>query len=118
MYTNTSDTASVTITDCFCDLGYSSLEDGVACVACAKGEFKNFTGIGNCTECPRGQPKTAFEASTNFTDCRSSDVEEEWYEEPAIMAPVSVGSFGLILFSLMFFLKSSNSEEENPVAAV
>ena len=39
--------------NCTCELGYQADADGEACAACTAGKFKNTTGAGECTDCPR-----------------------------------------------------------------
>jgi hypothetical protein len=49
---NWSPARSDALLDCICIAGYTADTDGVPCNACIAGTYKNFTGVGLCTQCP------------------------------------------------------------------
>lgn len=66
--TNTHSTpASDHVTDCTCNTGYTASEDGEECTVCASGQYKNFTGTGNCIYCDVNANSDA--GSDEPTDC-------------------------------------------------
>jgi len=59
------------ITDCKCNLGYTSTADGTVCTACPAGQYKPTTGVGECTACVPGkysESVAAFDVATCL-DC-------------------------------------------------
>jgi hypothetical protein len=86
------------------------------CVACEIGYYKNEASDEyQCTLCPSATPTTATNASTSELDCFSSDDdEEEVYETPAFIAPVTFGGLaGLAGFAYFFFFKGADEAEAN-----
>jgi hypothetical protein len=55
-------------TDCKCVAGYTAVEDGMDCTACAEGTFKDWPGSGSCSGCPDGTGSD--EGSGKLTDCK------------------------------------------------
>lgn len=51
-FTTTDASGSNSVTDCLCLQGYTAQTTGVACVECAGGEYKDFTGSTACLVCP------------------------------------------------------------------
>ena len=57
--------ASTALTDCICVVGFTADNDGVVCIECGFGKFKNTTGTGECQQCP----ENTFQAQTGQTAC-------------------------------------------------
>lgn len=70
-------TASVVLTDCICNVGYTG-PNGGPCTACVAGTYKNTTGSGTCLDCPAGTYSTGNSGScvtchsNSFSLARSS----------------------------------------------
>ena len=54
--------------DCICEPGYSHIVDGVPCVECEAGTFKDKIGAVECTMCP--YHKSSARGSIQESDCR------------------------------------------------
>jgi hypothetical protein len=67
--TNTiSDAGSTQLSQCLCNIGYTHIEDGLACAECEEGTFKNITGAVQCTICPYHMKSSV--ASVSESDCK------------------------------------------------
>ena len=52
---------------CVCLPGFTATEDGVECISCETGTYKNESGIGNCYMCPFGSSSAT--GSDALMDC-------------------------------------------------
>lgn len=66
-FTTTEASGSIELTDCFCLQGYTAENTGVACVECAGGEYKDFTGSTACLGCPLNS--NSPQGSTSLSSC-------------------------------------------------
>lgn len=65
--TNTAGTGSALLSNCRCNMGYTG-PDGVACVQCVAGTYKNVTGSATCSTCPSRTMSSM--ASTSIERCQ------------------------------------------------
>ena len=67
--TNTiSDAGSTELSQCICKVGYTHIENGLACAECEEGTFKNITGAVECTICP--YHRSSAVGSVSESDCK------------------------------------------------
>jgi hypothetical protein len=65
-YGTNSVSASTSVANCKCKPGFSGTSDGVACVACHIGTYKDVVGTGECLTCPVG---TSSASASNLVGC-------------------------------------------------
>jgi len=73
---------STQLSQCLCNIGYTHIEDGLACAECEEGTFKNITGAVQCTICPYHMKSSV--ASVSESDCKCID---GYYGESCIPCP-------------------------------
>ena len=69
--TDTAAIGSALLVNCTCNRGYTG-PDGTACVACAGGTYKNFTGAAPCSTCPERTMSSIGSASIERCQCMPS----------------------------------------------
>ena len=86
--TNTiSDAGSTELSQCICKVGYTHIENGLACAECEDGTFKNITGAVECTICP--YHRSSAVASVSESDCKCV---AGYYGESCIHCPTGTVS--------------------------
>ena len=82
-----SDTGSVSESQCLCINGHSTLQDGMPCIQCEEGTYKDQHGALECTMCPHHMSSIA--GSIQLSDCKCI---EGYYEEGVTCASCPVGT--------------------------
>ena len=71
VYTNTAGTGSALLSQCVCNTGYTG-PDGIACVACVPGKYKDVTGSTSCPTCPTSTESAIASNSISLCQCMPS----------------------------------------------
>ena len=69
--TNTAGTGMTLLVNCTCNTGYTG-PNGIACVQCAAGTYKNVTGSASCSICPTRTMSSIASASIERCQCMPS----------------------------------------------
>lgn len=85
---------SMQLSDCICSIGYSQNQNGLACIECEEGTFKDSEGAIECTLCP--YQKSSRVAAVSIGDCKCIPglyLEEEGKdtEEDIVHTPRCIG---------------------------
>ena len=86
--TNTvSNAGSGSLSQCVCPNGYSALQDGMPCIKCEEGTYKNQPGAVECTICP--YRKSSLVGSVLESDCKC---KEGYYEDKGDCISCPIGT--------------------------